>query len=195
MCATDASLLPDTSAFFRYFSMLKALSSPTQVLLCSVSNMALWSASGRICSAERGSSEQLTAGPAGRFLALLLLDSSMIMAASCDGSVLMDASAMAEAIVLILSIRWLLLLLGDTQLWLPKLDSEPEPSLWSGGATRTVWSSCSHGSGSVSPLGDILSPGASKVLSRSSGLSVLSASLSSMVSLGGEMSLGVNSEG
>lgn len=83
---------------------------------------------------------QLTAGPAGRFLALLLLDSSMIMAASCDGSVLMDASAMAEAIVLILSIRWLLLLLGDTQLWLPKLDSEPEPSLCSGRAARPEWS-------------------------------------------------------
>lgn len=88
------------------------------------------------CSAVCGSSVQLTAG---RFLALLLLDSSMIMAASCDGSVLMDASAMAEAIVLILSIRWLLLS-GDTQLWLPKLESEPEPSPWSGSAALTVWS-------------------------------------------------------
>lgn len=84
------------------------------------------------CLAECGSSLQLTAG---RFLALLLLDSSMIMAASCEGSVLMEASAMAEAIVLILSISWLLLLSGDTQLWLLK-------SLWSGSAAAesTVWS-------------------------------------------------------
>lgn len=97
------------------------------------------------CSAECGSSVQLTAGPtgpaySGLFLARLLLDSSMIMAASCDGSVLMDASAMAEAIVLILSIRWLLLFSGEAQLRLPKLDSEPEASLWSGTAALTVWS-------------------------------------------------------
>lgn len=45
VCATEASLLPDTSVFFRYFSMSKALSSPTQMLLCSVSNRALWSGS------------------------------------------------------------------------------------------------------------------------------------------------------
>lgn len=54
----------------------------------------------------------------------------MIIAASCDGSVLIDASAMAEAIVLILSIKRLLLLSGDIQLWLTKLDPEKEPSLW-----------------------------------------------------------------
>lgn len=48
VCSTEASLLLDTSVFFRYFSMSKALSSPTQVLLCSVSNTALWSSSGRI---------------------------------------------------------------------------------------------------------------------------------------------------
>lgn len=40
----------------------------------------------------------------------------MIMAASCDGSVLMDASAMAEAMVLILSISGLLLLSGDAKI-------------------------------------------------------------------------------
>lgn len=69
------------------------------------------------CRAEVGSSVLLPAGPAfadsARFLALLFLDSSMIMAASCDGSLLMDASAMAEAIVLILSISGLLLLSGS----------------------------------------------------------------------------------
>lgn len=72
------------------------------------------------------------AGPvdAAWFLVLLLLESSMIIAASCDGSVLIDASAIAEAIVLILSIRRLLLLSGDIQLSLPKFDPE-EPSLWS----------------------------------------------------------------
>lgn len=45
VCAKDASLLPDTSMFLRYFSMSNALRSPTYVLLCSVSSMALWSLS------------------------------------------------------------------------------------------------------------------------------------------------------
>ncbi len=48
VCPTEASLLLETSVFFRYFSMSKALSSPTQMLLCSVSKRALWSGSGRI---------------------------------------------------------------------------------------------------------------------------------------------------
>ena len=50
-------------------------------------------------------------------LALLRLDSSMIMAASWDGSALMEASAMAEVMVLMLSIRSGLVLAGETKLW------------------------------------------------------------------------------
>lgn len=50
---------------------------------------------------------------AGRLLNLPLLDNSMIIAANWDGSVLMDASAMAEAIVLMLSIRLVVLLSGE----------------------------------------------------------------------------------
>lgn len=52
------------------------------------------------------------------------------MAASCDGSVLMDASAMAEAMVLILSISGLLLLPGDAKTGRAKLDPEPGPCWW-----------------------------------------------------------------
>lgn len=59
------------------------------------------------------------------------------MAASCDGSVLMDASAMADAIVLMLSITLLLLPPGDTKLWLPELDLEQESSLRMGSAVPT----------------------------------------------------------
>lgn len=80
-----------------------------------------WGEGGLTCSTEGDSSVQLVAGPEGpaaldRLFALLLLDSSMIMAANCEGSVLMDASAIAEAIVLILSIRWLLLVSGEAAL-------------------------------------------------------------------------------
>lgn len=87
------------------------------------------------------SEEESASGPAdwGRFLARLFLDSSMIMAASWEGSVLMEASAMAEAMVLMLSSSWLVLVLsGDTQPW---LRSEPELSLWSGSAAllERVW--------------------------------------------------------
>lgn len=46
--APKESLLPETSTFFKYFSISKPLISPTHVLLCSVSGMALWSGSGRI---------------------------------------------------------------------------------------------------------------------------------------------------
>lgn len=73
------------------------------------------------CSLEGGSTALLSAASTGCFLALLLLDSSMIMAANCDGSVLMEASAIAEAMVLILSIRLLLLMSGLTVVWLFKL--------------------------------------------------------------------------
>lgn len=73
------------------------------------------------CSLEGGSTVLLSAASTGCFLALLLLDSSMIMAANCDGSVLMEASAIAEAMVLILSIRLLLLMSGLTVVWLFKL--------------------------------------------------------------------------
>ena len=52
-----------------------------------------------------------------RPLALLRLDSSMIMAASWDGSALMEASAMAEVMVLMLSISSALVLAGETRLW------------------------------------------------------------------------------
>lgn len=119
------------------------------------------------------------------------------MAASSEGSVLMEASAIAEAIVLILSISWLLLLSLDTLLWLTKADPDSEPPIMSGSAALPGWSyrakskvrlrhtavKCRYlmstdvnddctsrlfGSGSGSPLGDILSVGASKVLSKSS---------------------------
>ncbi len=42
VCATEASLLPETSVFLRYFSMSNVLSSPAQVLLWSASSKALW---------------------------------------------------------------------------------------------------------------------------------------------------------
>ncbi|TNN39252.1 hypothetical protein EYF80_050586 [Liparis tanakae] len=135
-CAAEASQPPDTSAALRYFSMSKALSSPA--LRCSASSTALRSAS--ICGEGKASQcgPELLAGPTGRFLALLLLLSSTIMAASCDGSVLTDASAMAEAMVLMLSIRWLLVLLREAELWSPGL--ETEASRWAGGAALPPWS-------------------------------------------------------
>ena len=52
-----------------------------------------------------------------RPLALLRRDSSMIMAASWDGSALMEASAMAEVMVLMLSMSSALVLAGETKLW------------------------------------------------------------------------------
>lgn len=42
VCATETSVVADTSVFFRYLSMSKALCSPTQWLLSTVSKTAVW---------------------------------------------------------------------------------------------------------------------------------------------------------
>lgn len=42
VCATETSVVAVTSVFFRYLSMSKALCSPTQWLLCTVSKAAVW---------------------------------------------------------------------------------------------------------------------------------------------------------
>lgn len=110
----------------------------------------------------------------------------------------MEASAIAEAMVLILSISWLLLLSWDAQLWLSRADPDSEPSITSGSTALPTWSyvvklkvilkshaavECRYissadvkddctsrlcGVGLGSPLGDILSVGSSRVLSKSS---------------------------
>lgn len=116
----EASLsLLDTSAFFRYFSMSRALRSPRDKLF--------WRSS---CWSSFLGWGVWTSSSVLLLLECLFLDNSMIIAASWAGSELIEASAMADAIVLILSVK--LPLEFDSELWL-------EFPLWSSDNTGEIY--------------------------------------------------------